>query len=457
MKKQKENSEENLAIEKNVTSVHVTGFAGCVTEVKDSVSVDSEPFLVNKKGRKKRMVICGIYCITSPTGKKYIGQSYDILKRWVSYKKIDCESQVRVFNSLRKHGVEAHVFEILEECEESALNERETFYIEKFNSMNSILGLNSRGGGSNGRMTERTKRLLSKQRIGKWIGNENPHAKKIIQYSASGELIKIWDCAVDASKALKIGASLISGNISAKKLGGGFQWRHYTENYETKIPAVVFDYKKSPVNQYSLEGKYLNTFESITEAQEQLGLEGTAISSVCRGVDGNRIAANGYLWKYFKGDFSDLKKPDSGFEYRHRGEKIVQFKPDGTLVKIWDRAKDACRALKISSTNLAGVCKGRKRSVNGFLFRYESDVASNDCKLRTEEIVDLKKKNNPLKRKVAQLDLQGNLIAKFDSIVDAATTCNRSLVKKILAGTKKNAGAFTFEYFDENKTYKKLA
>lgn len=32
--------------------------------------------------------ICGIYKITSPSGKVYIGQSNNIIKRWITYKSI---------------------------------------------------------------------------------------------------------------------------------------------------------------------------------------------------------------------------------------------------------------------------------------------------------------------------------------------------------------------------------
>lgn len=70
----------------------------------------------------------GIYKITSPTGKIYVGQSINIEKRFYQYKKLHCKGQVILYNSFIKHGVEKHKFEILCECEISELNDKERYY-----------------------------------------------------------------------------------------------------------------------------------------------------------------------------------------------------------------------------------------------------------------------------------------------------------------------------------------
>jgi len=78
--------------------------------------------------------ICGIYKITSPSGKIYIGQSKDIEKRHYNYKKYLCKTQTILYNSFLKHGVENHNFEIIEECDQSQLNELEAKYIKEYKS-----------------------------------------------------------------------------------------------------------------------------------------------------------------------------------------------------------------------------------------------------------------------------------------------------------------------------------
>lgn len=70
----------------------------------------------------------GIYKITNPKGKVYIGQSIDVEKRFYTYKKLHCKRQPILYNSLKKYGTQNHTFEILCECEISELNKKERYY-----------------------------------------------------------------------------------------------------------------------------------------------------------------------------------------------------------------------------------------------------------------------------------------------------------------------------------------
>ena len=58
----------------------------------------------------------GIYKITSPSNKVYIGQSTNLEKRKDDYIKLRCDKQPKLFNSLQKYDWEQHIFEIIEEC-----------------------------------------------------------------------------------------------------------------------------------------------------------------------------------------------------------------------------------------------------------------------------------------------------------------------------------------------------
>lgn len=87
--------------------------------------------------------ICGIYKITSPSGKVYIGQSVDIKRRFTSYKTLNkSKRQVKLYNSFVKYGVDKHIFEIIEECLVDFLNERERYWQEHYNVLESSKGLN---------------------------------------------------------------------------------------------------------------------------------------------------------------------------------------------------------------------------------------------------------------------------------------------------------------------------
>jgi group I intron endonuclease len=80
---------------------------------------------------KQDNAIIGIYKITSPSGKIYIGQSINILKTWKHrYNNLNdrLKKQPKIYNSLLKYGPEAHKFEIIEECLIEELDNKESYY-----------------------------------------------------------------------------------------------------------------------------------------------------------------------------------------------------------------------------------------------------------------------------------------------------------------------------------------
>jgi len=82
----------------------------------------------------------GIYKITSPSNRVYIGQSVDIKGRWYSHTRGD-DKGGRLQNSLQKYGPESHTFEVVEECLVELLNERERYWQDFYNVLGEY-GLN---------------------------------------------------------------------------------------------------------------------------------------------------------------------------------------------------------------------------------------------------------------------------------------------------------------------------
>ena len=75
----------------------------------------------------------GIYKITNPSGKVYIGQAVDIERRWRAHHHKSNWASVKLYNSFRKYGVDNHTFEVIEECLREDLNSKERYYQNKFN------------------------------------------------------------------------------------------------------------------------------------------------------------------------------------------------------------------------------------------------------------------------------------------------------------------------------------
>lgn len=109
---------------------------------------------------------CGIYKITSITGRIYIGQSVKIEYRWMHYKKNFAKGQPKLNSSLKKHGHENHTFEIIEECIQELLNEREIHWIKHFDTFDTPHGMNLKIGGEQGLMSEETIKKMSEAQKG---------------------------------------------------------------------------------------------------------------------------------------------------------------------------------------------------------------------------------------------------------------------------------------------------
>ena len=120
----------------------------------------------------------GIYKITSPSGKVYIGQSINIEKRLIKYRNLHCKEQTYLYNSLKKYGFDEHLFEVIIECQQEELNNLEIFYINLYKSFNSKFGLNLREGGKGGKMSEETKQKMSISRKGNKYALGKKHSEE---------------------------------------------------------------------------------------------------------------------------------------------------------------------------------------------------------------------------------------------------------------------------------------
>lgn len=108
----------------------------------------------------------GVYKITNIINNKvYIGQSVNIEKRWREHKYAfnrGDHSNIQFQRAWVKYGEDNFRFEVIEECSVDSLNDRESFYILKFQSTNPQYGYNRTFGGESPKMTEEYKKYISK-------------------------------------------------------------------------------------------------------------------------------------------------------------------------------------------------------------------------------------------------------------------------------------------------------
>ncbi len=110
--------------------------------------------------------IIGIYKITSPTNKIYIGKSTNCNQRKVYYRRSACKTQTKLLNSLKKYGWKKHRFEIIKKCNKNELDYLEIYYIKLFKSFNTKNGMNLASGGNSPLYSEITKKRMSIMKLG---------------------------------------------------------------------------------------------------------------------------------------------------------------------------------------------------------------------------------------------------------------------------------------------------
>lgn len=207
---------------------------------------------------KKQIVIhhtSAIYKITNPNGNIYIGQTTKLVKRLATYMRGDCHKQKLLYNSIKKYGWDAHIFEVIEmlPSDLKILNEREVYWIEELRCnrcrypVEHNLNLTDGGQGSTG--NKRTDEQLKNQH--KFPKGNTPWNKGI---------------------KLPYVDKLIEANTTRKH---------------------VFS--------YDLDGNFIKEYTSIKTASKELGVARCAISNVARGTGGQKRAKE-YQFRFFKTD-----------------------------------------------------------------------------------------------------------------------------------------------------------
>jgi group I intron endonuclease len=230
----------------------------------------------------------GIYKITSPSGKVYIGQTIDIDKRFKTYKGLHCENQTKLYNSLVKYGFSEHIFEIVEQCTIEELNTRERYWQDQYsvlseNGLNCIL---TETDSKSGKQSEAS----IERRVGKI-------EKPVIQYSLQGKFIAEWSSIKKAAEFLNIYGGDIPACCKGKnKSAQGFIWRYKKGTIASSIEAVSIG-KYLPILQYSLDGIFIREWESIKEARES---QGKSRPDIMACLQGRQKQAGGCIWKYKK-------------------------------------------------------------------------------------------------------------------------------------------------------------
>jgi len=164
----------------------------------------------------------GIYKITSPKNRIYVGQTLDYTQRYSQYQNINnSKNQRKLYYSFRKYGIDNHTFEFIEECLEGELNTKERYWQDFYHVMDKGLNcLLTSTLDKSGKLSESTKnRMKGKVRsdtVKSQISNSLKDYYKVNIHPIKGFKRGTCNNKLTAEQVLEIRKLILDGNSSSK-------------------------------------------------------------------------------------------------------------------------------------------------------------------------------------------------------------------------------------------------
>ena len=216
--------------------------------------------------RKKGIGI--IYCLTSPSNKKYVGQTKKELSKRIKQHTQQKACRI-IYNAIQKYGIDSFKIEVLKECTHAELNQYEQFYIAELNTVHPN-GYNIRtGGATNSLHCEESRKKMSESKKGPLNHNygkpRTEQAKLNISKAKSGEKHHFFGKKFTDEHKLKVARS------------------HRKREEDLSLPMYMVYVKPRPahnacdgyaiVNHPTIRNKYFSSSKFTLEEKYQLCLD----------------------------------------------------------------------------------------------------------------------------------------------------------------------------------------
>lgn len=180
--------------------------------------------------------------------------------------------------------------------------------------------------------------------------------KPVYQYDRDGFFIKKYDylekVELDGFNYKNVSECCIGNRTTC----GDYQWSYeYYDNIGMVLMPHEITAKKQSKNvyQYSLDGLFLKSYDSLSSASRDTGINFKLISKCCLG---GQKTCGGYQWSYDYFKKLDSIKPYSRTIEHKKGTAVNVFKK-GILINSYASIKDAERSLNIKYHRIVDACK----------------------------------------------------------------------------------------------------
>ncbi len=367
-----------------------------------------------------------IYLRTSPSGKHYVGQTFDEAGRNYDWNRMaDKYAGGKINRARKKYGPDKFTYKVLVTIVSdnyfkilTILDTLEIYYIKRYDSFNN--GYNSTIGGRDA------------------LINPPLEESEIVQLTYEGEFVKHWFTIKEAAEHFNIKTCQI--HKCCKKLVitvGKFRWM-YLKDYENNKNDLLSYLPKSKKNlskviQLSLDGEFIKEWETATEASNTLKISIYHISACC---NGKRRRAGNFRWMNSI-DYNSCNGIVDKIDFsktRRYINKIVQFDLDGNFIREWESIKPILEKYEITRKAIEGCCLGKIKTAVGYRWMYKKDYD----KLENKKLDSIKILSQ--KRKIIQYTLNNEFIKIWDSLsqINKELGFNCDSISKACKGNKGN-------------------
>lgn len=285
----------------------------------------------------------GIYLITNRiNNKKYIGLSNDVPKRLNSHRWAKNDNPQAIDSAIQKYGIENFIFEVLEECPEEVLSEREQYWCDEVYNCTTYApnGYNIANTGD------------------KHYGNPG---KTISCYSFDGKRQKIFPSILAAAREINCNPHAIEQALN-KNTRSSNKYLWFTGTNDT-CPVAQINKHHGPykaVSVYNSQLELLHTYETITEAANA---HNTNLSRACASYNNPGLRAGGLYFVPIN------EKPILKL---NKQPKIVHCydKDNRIYITSYPTAADAARQLNIDSSSIGKAAKGKQYYSGSYIWSY---------------------------------------------------------------------------------------
>lgn len=131
-----------------------------------------------------------------------------------------------------------------------------------------------------------------------------------------------------------------------------------------KLLTELHEKSKIKINQYDTCGNFIQSFDSLRGAEEELKINHGNISRCC---SGKQAHAGGFIFK----KETDKTPVDKLVFLNAIRRAVIEIKEDGMIIKEYPSIMEASRQTGVDNGNISRVCNGKMKKIKNRIFKFK--------------------------------------------------------------------------------------